>query len=74
MNFIHRVKLSALAILSLALLMTNITAQAPQKITSIEGITEYRLANGLCVLLFPDQTKQNATVNIVYLVGSRSES
>lgn len=44
-----------------------------KKITSIEGITEYRLDNGLQVLLFPDQTKQNITVNIVYYVGSRHE-
>lgn len=45
-----------------------------QKVTSVEGITEYRLANGLRVLLFPDQTKQTATVNITYLVGSRHEN
>ena len=29
----------------------------PEKVTSVEGITEYRLANGLRVLLFPDPTK-----------------
>ncbi len=45
-----------------------------QKVTSVEGITEYRLANGLRVLLFPDQTKQTITVNITYLVGSRHEN
>jgi zinc protease len=44
------------------------------KVTSVEGITEYRLPNGLRVLLFPDQTKQTITVNITYLVGSRFES
>jgi zinc protease len=44
-----------------------------KKITSVEGITEYRLENGLKVLLFPDATKQNITVNIVYKVGSRHE-
>lgn len=44
------------------------------RVNSIEGINEYRLANGLQVLLFADQTKQNATVNIVYRVGSRHES
>ncbi|MDR3719483.1 MAG: pitrilysin family protein [Bryobacteraceae bacterium] len=44
------------------------------KVTSVEGITEYRLANGLRVLLFPDPTKTNATVNITYMVGSRNES
>lgn len=45
----------------------------PIRVTSIEGITEYRLANGLQVLLFPDQTKQNITVNVIYRVGSRHE-
>src|SRR5688572_23940412 len=45
-----------------------------ERVTSVEGITEYRLANGLKVLLFPDQTKQTITVNITYLVGSRHEN
>lgn len=44
-----------------------------ERVTSVEGITEYRLPNGLKVLLFPDQTKQTITVNITYLVGSRNE-
>ncbi len=44
------------------------------RITSVEGITEYRLPNGLKVLLFPDQTKQTITVNMTYLVGSRHEN
>ncbi|MGI9069136.1 MAG: M16 family metallopeptidase [Pyrinomonadaceae bacterium] len=43
-------------------------------VTSVEGITEYRLANGLRVLMFPDQTKQTITVNITYLVGSATEN
>ncbi len=42
--------------------------------TSVEGITEYRLDNGLKVLLFPDASKQTITVNITYLVGSRHEN
>ena len=42
-------------------------------LASVEGITEYRLANGLRFLLFPDQSKQQITVNITYLVGSRHE-
>ncbi|MEW6213090.1 MAG: pitrilysin family protein, partial [Acidobacteriota bacterium] len=45
-----------------------------ERVASVEGITEYRLSNGLRVLLFPDQTKQTITVNITYLVGSRHES
>ena len=44
------------------------------KITAVEGITDYRLANGLQVLLFPDQSKPTITVNITYLVGSRHEN
>ena len=48
-------------------------AAAPVKVTTVEGITEYRLANGLRVLLFPDATQPSMTVNITYLVGSRNE-
>jgi zinc protease len=40
---------------------------------SIEGVTEYRLANGLKVLLIPDGSIDTMTVNITYLVGSRQE-
>ena len=47
---------------------------APQKITSVEGVTEYLLGNGMKVLLFPDPSKQTVTVNITYLVGSRHEN
>jgi zinc protease len=43
-------------------------------VTSVEGITEYRLKNGLRVLLFPDESKQTITVNITYLVGSAKEN
>jgi zinc protease len=43
------------------------------KITSVEGITEYRLDNGLRVLVFPDASKPTITVNMTYLVGSRHE-
>jgi zinc protease len=44
-----------------------------QKVTSIEGVTEYAFPNGLHVLLFPDNSKPKVTVNVVYLVGSRNE-
>ena len=43
------------------------------EVASVEGITEYELPNGLRFLLFPDQSKQQITVNITYLVGSRHE-
>src|ERR1035441_1628433 len=72
--------------LSLLVLLTGIAGRlaaqtAPpsvpegvQLVTSVEGITEYALPNGLHVLLFPDPSKQTTTVNITYLVGSRNES
>lgn len=44
-----------------------------KKIVTIEGITEYRLDNGLKVLLYPDSSKPKVTVNLTILVGSRHE-
>ena len=44
------------------------------RITEVEGITEYRLANGLQVLLAPDASKPSTTVNLTYRVGSRHEN
>ena len=51
-------------------------AQAPAavKVAMVEGISEYKLPNGLSVILFPDQSKPTATVNMTYKVGSRNES
>ena len=44
-----------------------------ERITSVEGVTEYRLANGLRILLIPDRSIDTMTVNVTYLVGSRQE-
>jgi zinc protease len=44
-----------------------------QAVTTIEGVTEYRLDNGLRVLLLPDGSKPLITANLVYLVGSKHE-
>ena len=52
-----------------AALPAGVTAGA-----SVEGISEYALANGLKVLLFPDASQPKVTVNITYLVGSRMEN
>jgi zinc protease len=53
-------------------------AQAPvkplQPLRSVEGIHEYRLANGLQVLLAPDASKPSTTVNVTYRVGSKHEN
>ena len=43
-------------------------------VTTVEGIAEYRLDNGLQVLLFRDPSKATITVNMTYLVGSVDES
>jgi len=43
------------------------------KVASVEGVTEYRLDNGLRVLLVPDSTIDTVMVHITYMVGSRHE-
>ena len=43
-------------------------------VTTVEGITEYRLVNGLQLLLVPDDSKPTTTVNVTYRVGSRHEN
>src|SRR5687767_11837197 len=45
-----------------------------ERVTAVEGITEYNLPNGLRVLLFPDPSRPIITVNITYKVGSRHEN
>jgi zinc protease len=42
-------------------------------VTELEGISEYRLPNGVQVLLFPDEGSTTVTVNVVYRVGSVHE-
>jgi zinc protease len=49
------------------------SAALAQKITSVEGIGEYRLGNGVRILLFPDSSSPKVTVNCTVLVGSRHE-
>jgi len=44
------------------------------EVTRVEGITEYRLANGLQVLLVPDASKPTTTVNLTIHAGSRQEN
>jgi zinc protease len=41
---------------------------------SIEGVSEYRLSNGLKVLFINDPSKQTTTVNLTVFVGSRHEN
>lgn len=65
-------------LLSLALGLASIPiaaaqAQGPKEVTSVEGITEYHLPNGLRVLLYPDASRPKVTVNLTIMVGSRHE-
>src|SRR5436190_3977042 len=80
MRFLSRALTFSLGAISLAGAQTKPAAKktaAPAAhattLTTVEGITEYSLPNGLHVLLFPDQSKPTVTVNITYLVGSRHE-
>ena len=52
---------------------TIMQAQEQKKVTEVEGISEYKLDNGVQVLLFPDDSKPQFTVNMTVLVGSRHE-
>ncbi len=45
-----------------------------QVVNRVEGVAEYRLPNGLQVLLVPDDSKPTTTVNLTYRVGSRHEN
>ena len=67
----------ALSLLVLALSSPSRAQPLPPGIkaaATVEGIDEYRLANGLQLLLVPDDSKPTTTVNLTYRVGSRHEN
>jgi len=63
----------------LVFLAATLSAQTPalpagvERVATVEGITEYRLANGLRAVLVPDPSKSTTTVNVTVLAGSRHE-
>jgi zinc protease len=57
----------------LALAAALAHAQALQPVATVEGVTEYRLPNGLRVLTVPDPSIDTVTVHLTVLVGSRHE-
>jgi zinc protease len=61
-------------VISLCLVGGALEAQETAQVTEVEGITEYRLDNGLRFLLFPDASKPTTTVNVTFFVGSRHEN
>ncbi len=86
MKQVLRAMLASLAVLTMSPAIAAEAQAAPARLVAaplppgvtrgptVEGITEYRLANGLRFVLFPDPSKPTATVNITYLVGSRQEN
>lgn len=68
--------LYALMVLSVLGASHRMFAQQKEKptfVTQAEEIKEYRLSNGLQILLIPDASQNNLLVNIVYKVGSKHE-
>lgn len=49
------------------------TKSTIKEVTSIENITEYKMDNGLKILLYPDPSTSKVTVNATVFVGSRHE-
>ncbi len=79
-NTTHRFKraglLAAAAIAIAAVGIVTVekaSAQSLEETASVEGITEYKLENGVKLLLFPDDSKPQFTLNMTVLVGSRHE-
>ncbi|MCC6420475.1 MAG: insulinase family protein [Gemmataceae bacterium] len=68
-----RLGLVVLIVFALAPAVALAQGAQAQKVATVEGITEYRLDNGLRVLLFPDSASSKVAVNMTVLVGSRHE-
>jgi len=66
-------KTRSIVLLLLFFAFSVLGKEFPEKAASIEGVTEYRLANGLRVLTAPDPSASTVTVHITYFVGSRNE-
>jgi zinc protease len=74
-NLLHRLSLLLLFFVAFATAAQELKLPpGVQKVATVEGITEFKLENGLRFILFPDASKPTATVNITYLVGSRNEN
>ena len=70
--YVARQRLGSLVV-SLCLVAGALEAQEITRVTEVEGVTEYRLDNGLRFVLFPDASKPTTTVNVTFFVGSRHE-
>lgn len=62
------------ALLGLALISARAVAnETPAPIHQVEGVSEYRLDNGLKILLIPDSSVSTLTSNVILRIGSRHE-
>ncbi|MBL8813208.1 MAG: insulinase family protein [Planctomycetaceae bacterium] len=66
-------RLVLMAVMSLGLGQSVFAADVPEKVVTVEGVTEYKYPNGARVLLFPEDSQPTITVNMTVLVGSRHE-
>ncbi|MFT7441794.1 MAG: zinc protease [Maribacter sp.] len=74
MNRIKKLNLQRICCLfTIAFSFVGFILNAQTQMASVEGIDEYRLDNGLKVLLFQYKSAQTITVNVTYRVGSRNE-
>jgi len=69
----HRLLALSAAVATAAAAFSTQAAGLPAQVREVEGVHEYRLPNGLQVLLIPDASKPTVTVNVTYRVGSRME-
>lgn len=75
MSLLRQLTFAFIALGLLAPAAAGANTQPPYtKVATVEGVTEYRLANGMQVLLYPDPSKPTVTVNVTYKVGSRHEN
>jgi zinc protease len=78
MRVLFKLFAAALAISLVTSVFAGIPAQplpaGMVKVTSVEGVDEFRLKNGLQVLLIQDDSKPSTTVNVTYRVGSKNEN
>ena len=81
-NFVASAALPSLWLLALfaaplcGLAQSSIVTSRPANVRlveTVEGISEYRMSNGMQILLAPDASDQRVTVNVTYMVGSRHE-
>lgn len=68
-----RLVIASVVFLPGLLFMSEGFADELRPLRVVEGIAEFRLENGMQVLLFPDVSSPKVTVNVTIFVGSRHE-